>query len=328
MINTLGDQVEWFCPSCRRSSTTNKPAQNKMATCDIGQSLAALHSSVAENAAAIKCLLKKKSPVVIEPVKSFRDMVKQKEVVSKSAATQPNTQKDQHLTTVVIKGVDRVWITGPPAQFTRKLSDHFPRVRIMRLSKSAKGVLFLQCCDPEDAERVVKGWNTEFFGSKTTAERFEGSRANKSIIIKHVSTEHTDIELLQLIQVDQPTATAAKRFVKQSKPMHIVQVTFVAIKDAELALKNGIFIGNCYHQAESYIETRLPIRCYNCHSYGHMSTSCTKTQICGHCCSEGHKHDNCDSQLRKCANCNGDHASYDKKCPVFLERVKKMNFLS
>ena len=90
--------------------------------------------------------------------------------------------------------------------------------------------------------------------------------------------------------------------------------------------------GHCY--ARDYIETRRINRCLNCHELTHPTCSCSCKPRCVHCsstehvsaehpkheCKECEKGETCLHNNLKCINCNGNHASNDPGCPVWMKR--------
>ena len=68
-----------------------------------------------------------------------------------------------------------------------------------------------------------------------------------------------------------------------------------------------------------------PIRCMRCQRFGHEHHNCTAdTTTCGRCANP-HETNSCtDSQTPyKCANCKGNHPSYDRECPRFQEKCRQ-----
>ena len=90
--------------------------------------------------------------------------------------------------------------------------------------------------------------------------------------------------------------------------------------------------GHCY--ARDYVETKRINRCLNCHELMHPTHSCSHKPRCIHCSSTEHlsaehpKHDckeckkdeTCPHNNLRCINCNGNHASNDPGCPVWMKR--------
>lgn len=59
-----------------------------------------------------------------------------------------------------------------------------------------------------------------------------------------------------------------------------------------------------------------PMRCNKCQAFGHTKNKCNNNIICAKCSIEG-EHTECTSV--QCFNCKGPHASFDRKCPKFIE---------
>lgn len=64
-----------------------------------------------------------------------------------------------------------------------------------------------------------------------------------------------------------------------------------------------------------------PLRCFKCQGFGHHKNSCRKNEICSTCASPDHTSNRetpC-TKSAQCANCNGNHPSYSKKCPIYVQ---------
>lgn len=72
----------------------------------------------------------------------------------------------------------------------------------------------------------------------------------------------------------------------------------------------------------------LPMKCRNCHRYGHLAKFCKNSIICANCGCPPHTDENNPVCLNKpmCINCNENeleeknHSSNDKKCPIFIKQ--------
>ena len=51
----------------------------------------------------------------------------------------------------------------------------------------------------------------------------------------------------------------------------------------------------------------------------HHKSKCKKPEKCSKCATIGHSDMNCQSPSMKCTNCNQDHPSYSKSCPVWMK---------
>ncbi len=60
-----------------------------------------------------------------------------------------------------------------------------------------------------------------------------------------------------------------------------------------------------------------PKQCYNCQEItDHKAYQCKKTQICGRCAKEGHRHSECIEAIPKCIPCGGPHESFSRTCRI------------
>ena len=70
-----------------------------------------------------------------------------------------------------------------------------------------------------------------------------------------------------------------------------------------------------------------PLRCFNCHAFGHVQKYCRTRPLCG-VCSGRHSSSQCIDALRtgatraaRCPNCGGRHHAWSKGCPERLRRL-------
>ena len=77
-------------------------------------------------------------------------------------------------------------------------------------------------------------------------------------------------------------------------------------------------------------------RCFNCQKFGHLSTDCTHSAVCGHCAG-AHQTRDCvhknDSTKVSCSNCKSkqgskpvqcNHPAYSMGCPVYRGEQTKL----
>ena len=77
-----------------------------------------------------------------------------------------------------------------------------------------------------------------------------------------------------------------------------------------------------------------PMMCKTCHAYNHPSKYCRKEgQICKFCGSNSHTLSECQANVPKCINCDGEHQAGDRSCPLHqheeaiieIQRTQKVN---
>ena len=116
----------------------------------------------------------------------------------------------------------------------------------------------------------------------------------------------------------------AKRRAGQQRAHMILKLS--TPQRANEAILNGV----------SIVGQRLPVeklrkearRCLRCQKLepGHLARDCEMIEdICG-TCAELHPTQSCTEHTRRCVNCasNNDHASWDRRCPAFIEATRKI----
>lgn len=64
-----------------------------------------------------------------------------------------------------------------------------------------------------------------------------------------------------------------------------------------------------------------PMRCFQCQKFGHTASNCKHEKVCCVCSEKGHDDRSCSNQP-KCANCEGNHTSFSKDCPLFQQEKR------
>ena len=127
------------------------------------------------------------------------------------------------------------------------------------------------------------------------------------------------------------------------KPIHLRSVgqriaitifSFATQEDANQAIENGLYVEGKKVWGRKQVQE--PRRCLKCQCFGqHKAAQCTSTvEFCGWCGSQ-HRMSDCaekDKESMECSNCkavaNGKqkgHGAADRRCPIFLNRVDRMN---
>ena len=74
-----------------------------------------------------------------------------------------------------------------------------------------------------------------------------------------------------------------------------------------------------YHRVKVRQYIPNPMRCFKCQKYGHVTKFCKGKSVCSLCSSSEHSDKECRSSVRHCTNCSGDHPSFSRSCPKYLE---------
>lgn len=85
-------------------------------------------------------------------------------------------------------------------------------------------------------------------------------------------------------------------------------------------LPDFINIGYLKIKVRPYIPN--PMKCRKCLAYGHTKNWCNKSEEFCNKCAQALPHDSCTEKL--CKNCNGEHYSNFKKCPIYVKESKIM----
>lgn len=80
-----------------------------------------------------------------------------------------------------------------------------------------------------------------------------------------------------------------------------------------------ITVGYSIYQIDKYIPS--PLRCGKCCRWGHSGANCRSVPVCGTCGEKNHLQSDC-TAIPFCINCRGNHNSFSKNCPTYLQEVE------
>ena len=131
---------------------------------------------------------------------------------------------------------------------------------------------------------------------------------------------HLEEEAISLIRWVKPVA----RRTPEQKSAHLF-ISFTDPSHANRALSNGISICNKKIQTEKV--KKEPTRCLKCQGWNHFAYECNSlSDKCGNC-ALNHRTSQCPApHHHRCVSCNtDDHASWSRRCPVYLKKVSDSN---
>ena len=110
------------------------------------------------------------------------------------------------------------------------------------------------------------------------------------------------------------------------KSLQSVKLTFPSKAQFDKATTDGTFFDHLYYQQVELIQqgTRI-IHCYQCQTFGHVSSSCHSKLSSKHC-SDEHSVENCEgNQPARCTNCSGSHETDSLDCPTSNKQVQNFS---
>ena len=144
-------------------------------------------------------------------------------------------------------------------------------------------------------------------------------------ILKGLPSNITVEEILQDLAEKKLNVKDVKQFTKN------VEVTSGCFKEFKLPIFCVRFSENtkvsdfkkyksvcfCKVSWEKNLRRKIVTQCFKCQSFGHIAQNCFKTEVCANC-AEKHNTKNCQNPKNfKCANCSGNHPSYDVECDYY-----------
>ena len=143
----------------------------------------------------------------------------------------------------------------------------------------------------------------------------------RGVIFSGESSKDTEEELLEWFQWKKFPVTNVKRLKGRPGPRETLLLTFEGTH-----LPTAVKVGFERCKVRAYIPN--PMRCFKCQRFGHMIKNCRHAALCANCGSPDHtstRDSKCSSEPH-CVNCEGPHASFDRKCPkwTFEKKVQEI----
>ena len=214
-----------------------------------------------------------------------------------------------------------------PLALAKKLKENFGEgITQTKPFRNGKGVLIFTKGNQSRKELTTKNLNSLFPGTKIrvrdTAKDKEPTRTTEGhFIIKGVdiglTKEDIEEELrsqgLRIIRINRINS------LKFDSPTRLIRVITEAQETAEKAIKFGILLGLQRHKCEKPHNSEVvkTQQCYNCQTFGHIATACTKKTVCQRCGGE-HTIRECEKTKdeARCPNCQDNHPASYRGCPV------------
>lgn len=134
-------------------------------------------------------------------------------------------------------------------------------------------------------------------------------------VIRGVSTEITDADLWASIREKAPVIQ-----VRRLGKTEAVKLVFSTRTSPEY-----VFVGHTRYSVLSYLEK--PRQCPKCNRFGHLASTCSKTQRCSRCGGE-HVVSECEAKQPRCINCKRGHDATSRNCPAYKAEKQITNYRS
>lgn len=195
------------------------------------------------------------------------------------------------------------------------------------ICKGIKGI----CEDPKNIKKLPSG--DYLIETKTQTQSkilLETSKiGNIAVnITKHRTLNHSqgvisEIDLLHVPESELTTelssqgVVAAKR-IKIKRNNELINTKHVILTFNSPKLPSYINAG--YLRCATRIYIPNPLRCFKCQRFGHSKNVCRGKDACSKCGNQdaNHNSETCNA-AEQCVNCNGNHASFSKTCPKWLQ---------
>ncbi|CAF3428395.1 unnamed protein product [Rotaria socialis] len=174
--------------------------------------------------------------------------------------------------------------------------------------------------DLENAIEFPKLETINLFGGYSVKCSLPLNLQIKSGILFDVDTEYTAEEIKSEIVSGNPDIQVSKvdRFL--SKVNNTAIPTKTVRIDFQDNLPNHVYMFYRRYKVVQFVPK--PVRCFRCQLFGHMHLQCklkSQQQRCAKCGLD-HKEADCTPEVVLfCSNCRGNHPTYSKDCPAFIE---------
>jgi hypothetical protein len=239
-----------------------------------------------------------------------------------------NVNETSGCSTLLVKGVEIDDRCKNRNSILEHLRGWFPRLRIINAHLSARAFIIIKVHSDEDKNRIIKDWKKSFFGKNTQIVPFIAQANTQcSVVAKNIPIDLTEAEILNSVKQTFKGVEKVERFKRGGHLMTTIKLDFCKVEDVNTVINDGLFLGDIYVLPEKYSPLKQPLRCFNCCRFGHTAKICKQKATCSKCSGLNHQHNNCQKDALKCVNCGGQHASFDKNCPKYIEVFKRINFL-
>jgi hypothetical protein len=337
-ILSLGDCVEYFCPSCANCKSAvnlgsgDQVAASKPGDGTVADRLSKLEGTVLSLVETLKessalCRDAPSSTQSNEEPRKYSDIVRALSNAPEgvkwktNASTVEPSKRAKHV--LHLLGASTNCLLDRK-EFICRMCQFFPGCKFVSAYKRPSGTVLLFFHDAKSKQRVIDEWSSTYFGTNTRVADPLNKPPNLSVVAKNIPLDLTEAEMLNDLKNVFASCERVTRFQRNGERLPVIKVDFIDVKDKDKIVEEGCFFKNVFIPVNEYIHVSKPIRCYHCQKFGHVSSACKHGVACVKC-SGGHKHAECHTDAIRCTNCSGNHFASDTRCPFFLEMARKLN---
>lgn len=204
------------------------------------------------------------------------------------------------------------------SRILKEINNFAPNISVKYAYSLARGGIAIHLHNHQDKQTLIAALPPEAFGG---GKVYELSSKVHSVFVKGVPSSVTTSRIQERF-AERGVEVLEVRRLKQyrtGRPLPVVKVSCNYELYKSLGLWSNIVIDgvDCRIQRK-HIEV---YRCYNCHQFGHIASSCKLPTRCVNC-SEHHSPQGVCQARAKCANCSGQHRASSRNCPTYRQRYE------
>ena len=225
---------------------------------------------------------------------------------------------------VMIKNVIPQVIKSNPKELAALIEKCKPNASIKEIRVMSKGDIRVVGQTPHDYAILQQPWPKTDYGDLTPALP-DSNTVDQAVLVFGVPLS---IDIGEIEDHLNNRALFPKEIVRFKKPQSIepsttVKVVFGSSQLKERILSEGFNVYHHIYKVVSYEKDPVIQQCFRCQSYGHSFFECTEpVEKCMRCAGK-HRIQACTHAHAdaKCANCEGNHSSNYRGCPVYKAAV-------
>lgn len=211
------------------------------------------------------------------------------------------------------------------------------KLQDFRVRHTNQEVHFARFRVPKEAESLIRRTATEWIhtylrGAKLIGPRWYAIKVDwiDKVIASDATTGQISDKTKETFGTENGVEVMQMKWLGRPKERSIYASAVVKLATKEQAEKlllaraqdDDVTIRGLSVEVSPFEDRRGPVACFKCQEYGHIKRECRNTTKCAVCAKEGHE--KCSSTDIKCANCNGPHPAFDRRCPKYRTQRERM----